>query len=103
VRRQLLENSARGIVCNGADAFDLDAQFRDIILRAAFLQDSPANEEWPDAREVLEVFVPDRRVDVHHRQLSLHEAGELHGMSERCQVCGGEISRMKDPSKWEHR
>ena len=78
-----MEDGARGIVCDGADAFDLDAQFRDIVLRAAFRQDPPASEEWPDARKILKVFAPDRRVDVHHRQLSLHEAGELDGMSKR--------------------
>ena len=77
-----MENGARGIVCDGADAFDLDAQFRDITLLAAFLQDSPANEERPDAREILEVFVLDRLVGADHRQLSLHEAGEIHGVGD---------------------
>jgi len=103
VGHQLLENGACGIVCDGADAFDLDAQFQDVILRAAFLQDSPANEERSDAREILEVFAFDRRVDVHHCQLPLHEAGELHGVGERRRIRGGEISGMKDPSKREHR
>ncbi len=83
VRHQLLEDGARGIVCDGADAFDLDTQLRDIILRTAFLHDSPASKEWSDAREIFEVFAFNRRVDVHHRQLSLREAGELHGMGER--------------------
>jgi len=103
VRHQLLEDGARGIVCDGADAFDLDAQFRDSFLRAAFRQDSPASEEWPDAREILEVFALDHGVDVHHRQLSLHEAGELHGMGERRRVRGREISGMKNPAKRMHR
>ncbi len=93
----------RGIVCDGADAFDLDAQLHDIFLRAAFRQDSPASEEWPDAREILEALASDRGVDVHHRQLSLHEAGELYGMGERRLVRGGEISGMKNFVKWEHR
>jgi hypothetical protein len=60
-------------------------------------------EEWPDAREFLESFSLNRRIDVHHRQLSLHESGELHGMGERRRVRGGEISGMKNPPKWEHR
>src|SRR5580765_3615473 len=102
VLRQLFEECASGIICNGAEAFDLDAQFRDIILRTTLLQDSPANEERSDAREILEFFALDRRVDVHHRQLSLHEAGELHGVGERRRIRGGEISGMKDLSKWEH-
>ena len=36
-----------------------------------------------EQREILEVFSLDGRVDVHHRQLSLREAGEFHGMGER--------------------
>src|SRR4029079_15313067 len=100
---QLLEEGARCIVCDGADAFDLDAQFCDIVFRTAFRQDPPASEERPDAREILEVFSLDRRVDVHHRQLSLHEDGELDGMGERRRVCSGEISRMKNPAKWKHK
>jgi hypothetical protein len=86
VRQQLLEDDARGIFCDGADAFDLGTQLPDIFLRAAFRQDAPASEKWSDAREILEVFARDRGVDVHHRQLSLHEAGELHGMGERRRV-----------------
>jgi hypothetical protein len=96
---QLLEEGARCIVCDGADAVDPDAQFRDIVFRTAFRQDPPASEERPDAREILEVFC---RVDVHHRQLSLHEDGEHDGMGERRRVCSGEISWMKNPAKWEH-
>jgi hypothetical protein len=90
-----LEEGARCIVCNGADAVDLDAQFRDIVFRTAFRQDSPASEERPDAREILEVFSLDCRIDVHHRQFSLHKNGELDGMGECRRVCSGEISRMK--------
>ena len=99
----MLEDGACGIVCDGADAFDLDAQLHDIFLRAAFRQDPPASEEWPDAGEILEALAPDRRVDVHHRQLPLHEAGELYGMGERCLVRDGEISGMKNLANWEHR
>jgi hypothetical protein len=40
---------------------------------------------------------------VHHRQLSLHEAGELYGMGKRWLVRGGEISGMKNFVEWEHR
>ena len=102
VRCQLLKEGARCIVRDGADAFDPDAQFRDIVFRTAFWQDSPASEERPDAREILEVFPLDCRVDVHHRQLSLHEEGELDGMGERRRVCSGEVSGMKNLAKWKH-
>ena len=99
----MLEESLCGIVCDSADAFDLDAQLQDIFLRAAFRQDPPTSEEWPDAGEILEALAPDRRVDVHHCQLSLHEAGELYGVGERRLVRDGEIGGMKNLVKWEHR
>src|SRR3954468_20675532 len=85
------------VVCDGAAAVDLDAQFR-----TAFRQDPPASEERPDPREILEVFSLDCRVEGHPWQLSLHEDGELDGVGERRRVCSGEISRMKNPAKWEH-
>ena len=85
---QLLEDGVCGMVCHGPDAFDLDPQFHDIVFRAAFRQHSPSSEERSDAREVFEVFAPDGGVDVHHRQLALHKAGELDGMSECFAVYG---------------
>src|SRR5262245_45580676 len=100
---QLSEEGVCRIVCGGADAFDLDAQFRNIVFRAVFRQESPAGEERSDAREIFEVFSLNCWVDVHHRQLSLHKEGELDGIGECRRVCGGEISGMKNPAEWEHR
>jgi hypothetical protein len=100
--RQLAEDRVRGIVCDRADAFDLDIQFCDIFFRTAFRQDPPASEKWSYARGILEVLTPDHGIDVHHCQLTLHEKGELHGMGERRRVRGREISGMKYSAKWEH-
>ena len=99
MRHQSLKNGARCIVCNGANPLDLDAYFPDIVLRTAFRQDPPASKEWSDSRKVFEVFALDCRIDVHHCQLSLHEAGELHGMGERRRFPGGKIRGMKDTFK----